>query len=187
MGRSGRRGAHVPSDENHESARACSNPAKAALRRTNRRHAPLWSALLLSDQSSRQRAGHLTAAPGVIRAARPAVPVPRVPLPGTCSTFVTNIPVATPTSLLSADLAHFEPRDEPRRADRRRDAHLPCLAGLRADRREGLRDRQRGSRLAVSSPLETYLFRIAGREQKLSVDAASSSQLAQRRHVLKGR
>jgi hypothetical protein len=37
--------------------------------------------------------------------------------------------------------------------------------------------------LGLRSPLlETYLFRIVGREQKFSVDAASSSQLSPKRH-----
>jgi hypothetical protein len=43
------------------------------------------------------------------------------------------------------------------------------LPDLRADRLEVPRERQRRSRLAVSSLLETYRFRIVGREQKLSV------------------
>ena len=53
------------------------------------------------------------------------------------------------------------------------------LGGLR-ERREVMRERQRGFRLAASSPLENYLFRILGRDQKLSVDGAARAQLVAR-------
>ena len=54
----------------------------------------------------------------------------------------------------------------------------PRLGGLRADRREVLRERRRRSRLALSSLLDTYHFCIVGRDQKLRIDASSSSQVA---------
>src|SRR5438270_2083536 len=57
-------------------------------------------------------------------------------------------------------------------------AAFPRLGGLRADRREVLRERRRRSRLALSSLLDTYHFCIVGRDQKLRIGGSSSSQVA---------
>jgi hypothetical protein len=55
---------------------------------------------------------------------------------------------------------------------------LPRLTGLRKERLEVLREIQTGSRLAASPLRQRYHFRIIGRDQKLSVDAAGPSELA---------